>query len=178
MKNTVARGDVALGTHSCKATLLLCMSKRGLPRGPRRLLGYHVSKGDSSMVIYSRDAMASPLRLMCSMLKEVKNDLFFPARRYSKWHAREPWCSSRKRSRKAPSLCTATPMREPMPWLAHGVMMTPQIPSPASGSLAASTRFSKKEGTSYVAAVSHNMELLSERPAFLCPVCATSFSSL
>ena len=78
LKNTVTRGDVALGTHSCKATLLSWMSKRGLPHGPRRLLGYHVSKGDNSLVIYSRDAMASPLRLMCSMLKEVKNDLFRP----------------------------------------------------------------------------------------------------
>ncbi|CAE7354784.1 unnamed protein product [Symbiodinium sp. CCMP2456] len=54
------------------------MGKRGLPHGARRLLGYHVSRKDVSLVIYSRDALAAPLRLMCEMIREIKAKIFRP----------------------------------------------------------------------------------------------------
>lgn len=78
LKSTDTQGSVPLGTHSCKATLLSWMSKRGLPHGPRRLLGYHISRKDDSLIIYSRDALASPLRLLCTMLHEVRDQTFQP----------------------------------------------------------------------------------------------------
>ena len=78
LKDSPPPGAVPLGTHSCKTTLLSWASKRGLPHGPRRILEYHVSSPDNSLVIYSRDAVAAPLRLLCSMLKEVKANVFVP----------------------------------------------------------------------------------------------------
>ena len=70
--------SVPIGTHSCKATLLSWAAKRGLPHGPRRLLGYHVAPKDSTMVIYSRDALADPLRQLVSLLQEVAANKFQP----------------------------------------------------------------------------------------------------
>ncbi|CAE7869934.1 hypothetical protein AK812_SmicGene44293 [Symbiodinium microadriaticum] len=72
-------GDsVPIGTHSCKATLLSWAAKRGLAHGPRRLLGYHVASKDSTMVIYSRDALADPLRQLVSLVQEVSDGKFQP----------------------------------------------------------------------------------------------------
>eukprot|EP00435_Cladocopium_sp_Y103_P057781 s503_g20.t1 len=67
-----------LGTHSCKATLLSWAAKWSMPHGPRRILGYHSEGRDRSMLTYSRDGMAGPLRLLCKMLAEVKQGSFIP----------------------------------------------------------------------------------------------------
>ena len=67
-----------LGTHSCKATVLSWASKWGMANGPRRLLGYHSEGRDKSLLTYSRDGMAGPLRLMCRMLDDIKSGTFLP----------------------------------------------------------------------------------------------------
>ena len=51
-----------LGTHSCKATALSWAAKFGLDSATRRTLGYHSSKEDRMTHVYSRDAIAAPVR--------------------------------------------------------------------------------------------------------------------
>ena len=60
------------GTHSCKATLLSWCAKAGLHHSVRRLLGAHVTQGDRSLLEYSRDALAEPLRLLGEVLSKVR----------------------------------------------------------------------------------------------------------
>ena len=67
-----------LGTHSCKATLLSWAAKWAMAHGPRRILGYHSEGRDKSLLTYSRDGMAGPLRLLCRMIDEVKSEKFLP----------------------------------------------------------------------------------------------------
>ena len=69
---------VQLGTHSCKATLLSWAAKWSMPHGPRRILGYHSEGRDRSMLTYSRDGMAGPLRLLVKMLDDVRSGRFAP----------------------------------------------------------------------------------------------------
>ena len=77
--NGVAHNSsVPLGTHSCKATLLSWAAKWAMPHGPRRILGYHSEGRDKSLLTYSRDGMAGPLRLLCKMLQDVKAGRFLP----------------------------------------------------------------------------------------------------
>ena len=61
-----------LGTHSCKATLLSWAAKWAMAHAPRRILGYHSEGRDKSLLTYSRDGMAGPLRLLCQMIDDVK----------------------------------------------------------------------------------------------------------
>ena len=72
------KSPTPLGTHSCKATLLSWASKWGMAHGPRRLLGYHSEGRDKSLLTYSRDGLAGPLRLLCNMLDDVKSGAFLP----------------------------------------------------------------------------------------------------
>lgn len=67
-----------VGTHSLKATLLSMSAKYGMNHGVRKLLGYHAGSKNQSMLCYSRDAMAEPLRQMCQMIQEVKAGRFLP----------------------------------------------------------------------------------------------------
>ena len=54
------------------------MAKYGASHDIRRLLGYHVSAADQSMITYSRDAMAHPLRQMAGVVREVRERTFVP----------------------------------------------------------------------------------------------------
>ena len=67
-----------LGTHSAKASMLSWMSKVGAQASIRRLLGYHVEQGDRTMLVYSRDAAAEPLRQLMKMLLMVRMGVFNP----------------------------------------------------------------------------------------------------
>ena len=69
---------VPLGTHSCEATLLSWAAKWSMPHGPRCILGYHSEGRDRSMLTYSRDGMAGPLRLLVKMLDDVRSGRFVP----------------------------------------------------------------------------------------------------
>ena len=71
-------GDVRVGTHSCKCTVLSWMAKYGSPASDRRLLGYHVPRKDKSLVIYAREALAAPLRVMDEVLRKVASSEFMP----------------------------------------------------------------------------------------------------
>ena len=78
LEGLVTTGDIRVGTHSCKATLLSWCAKKGLGHGPRKLLGYHVPRADRSLVIYSRDELASPMRSLVQLLREVNGGSFDP----------------------------------------------------------------------------------------------------
>ena len=54
--------EVKIATHSCKSTVLSWLAKHGESAVVRRILGYRVPRRDKSLVIYSRDALAAPLR--------------------------------------------------------------------------------------------------------------------
>jgi hypothetical protein len=74
------------GTHSLKACLLSASAKAGMRGGFRRMLGYHVKSKDSSMLEYSRDAMAEPLRQLGVILDKVYSGDFMPdSRRSGRW---------------------------------------------------------------------------------------------
>lgn len=67
-----------VATHSCKSSLLSMCSKFGMEPSARRLLGYHSAGRDKSMLVYSRDAMAWPVRLMEEMIDQVVAQAFCP----------------------------------------------------------------------------------------------------
>lgn len=74
-----AFGDVSIyGTHSAKATLLSWMAKAGCSDHDRRLLGGHATQGDTSLLEYSRDALAGPLYRLHRVLRLVGNGTFNP----------------------------------------------------------------------------------------------------
>ena len=65
-------------THSCKSSLLSMCAKYGLEPAARRMLGYHSAGKDKSMIVYSRDAMAWPVRLMEEMIDQIVAGKFRP----------------------------------------------------------------------------------------------------
>eukprot|EP00971_Amphidinium_carterae_P159497 3161810-Amphidinium_carterae.1 len=80
-KRVSDRGDYSgLGTHSLKATLLSWCAKAGVPESSRRLLGKHVKPKDLSVTVYSRDALAKPLRDLGAVLGQVLRGEFTPDR--------------------------------------------------------------------------------------------------
>jgi hypothetical protein len=68
----------SLGASSLKPTLLSWAAKFGMDAGSRRLLGYHVKPKDKSVRIYSRDALAGPLRGLRDVLSAVRGGDFLP----------------------------------------------------------------------------------------------------
>lgn len=75
---TVGFDPTDVGTHSLKRTLLSWCAKFGIDINVRALLGYHVSTEHSSVMVYSRDAMAAPLRSLEQMLLAVRERVFHP----------------------------------------------------------------------------------------------------
>ena len=67
-----------IATHSCKSPILSMCAKYGVEPAARRLLGYHTAGRDKSMIIYSRDAMAWPIRLMEEMIDSINAKRFAP----------------------------------------------------------------------------------------------------
>lgn len=67
-----------IGTHSLKATGLSWCAKFGLGHDIRRHLGYHVAKGDHSLLVYSRDAVAQPVREFDRVLRSIRSGCFRP----------------------------------------------------------------------------------------------------
>lgn len=73
-----------------KATLLSWCAKAGLHVDVRMLLGYHAKPKDKSVLEYSRDAVAEPLRQLLNMLSAVRRRKFVPdttrsGRRFEGW---------------------------------------------------------------------------------------------
>eukprot|EP00969_Alexandrium_andersonii_P103281 4557495-Alexandrium_andersonii.AAC.1 len=62
----------SLGARSCKATVFIWAAKGGLGVSSRRLLGYHTKPGGRSVIEYSRDELASPLRELEELYAAIK----------------------------------------------------------------------------------------------------------
>eukprot|EP00435_Cladocopium_sp_Y103_P023154 s3929_g5.t1 len=69
--------DARLSSHSCKATLLSYLAKYGASIPDREILGGHTSRL-KSVITYSRDSVASPLRTLCNMLQMMRDGTFRP----------------------------------------------------------------------------------------------------
>jgi hypothetical protein len=78
LKDAPGRGQGRITAHTFKGTYLSWCAKYGLKRGVRRMLGYHASPGDASMLCYSRDAMAGPLRKLAAVIEAVRTCRFDP----------------------------------------------------------------------------------------------------
>ena len=79
LKASLAEGSgPRVATHSCKASILSMCSKHGMEPAARRLLGYHSAGRDKSMLVYSRDTMSWPVRLLEGMLDDIKANVFLP----------------------------------------------------------------------------------------------------
>ena len=72
--------DVAMrySAHSMKATLLAWAACFPLSHDERRVLGGHIKPGDRSVLVYSRDAIAGPLRSLEVVLNRVASGEFRP----------------------------------------------------------------------------------------------------
>ena len=71
-------GEVKIGTHSCKSSMLSWCAKHGMNHSHRRILGYHCAGRDKSLLTYSRDRAAEPLRQLCKVISDVKSGKFWP----------------------------------------------------------------------------------------------------
>ena len=69
---------IRIATHSCKSAVLSMCAKYGMEPSARRLLGYHSAGKDKSMLTYSRDTMAWPIRLMEEMIQQINLGSFVP----------------------------------------------------------------------------------------------------
>ena len=72
-------GPCNVGLHSLKATLLAWAARAELPVGVRKILGYHTSGQDEMVLLYSRDALAGPLRALMRLLAAIREGAFLPA---------------------------------------------------------------------------------------------------
>eukprot|EP00971_Amphidinium_carterae_P331973 6465830-Amphidinium_carterae.1 len=65
-------------THGCRATVLSWAAKHGMSTVNRKLLGYHVQTRDRTMMEYSRDCLATPLRELTSIYQKIRDEVFKP----------------------------------------------------------------------------------------------------
>ena len=70
-----SRASPSLYRRSAKATILSWLSKYGICEEARSVLGHHALPS-RSVVTYSRDLLAAPLRHLASVLKAVENGSF------------------------------------------------------------------------------------------------------
>ena len=84
LRNALAKGrfpheEVAeVSSHSLKATVLSWLAKAGVAKAARRLLGGHVKPGEKSVIEYSRDGLAGPLREIDRVLEMIRKGRFDP----------------------------------------------------------------------------------------------------
>ena len=67
-----------MGAHSLKATTLSWMAKYMVPERVRRLMGYHVKPKDKSVLVYSRDALATGLEYLTRIINDIQQKKFRP----------------------------------------------------------------------------------------------------
>lgn len=78
--------SMLFGTHSMKATLLSWSAKAGVSMSHRTILGYHASGSAETAILYSRDALAGPLRSLYRVLTHVREKRFLPdSTRSGRW---------------------------------------------------------------------------------------------
>ena len=73
----VTNKQIRFSSHSLKATCLSFAAKRGCSFEDRLSLGYHTHSLKMALV-YSRDGASRPLRVLESMLKEIRDKVFNP----------------------------------------------------------------------------------------------------
>ena len=66
------------GSHSCKSTVLSWLAKHGTEPHVRAILGYHVSKAGGTELVYGRDNLSAPLRIMEDVVSQVAQSTFDP----------------------------------------------------------------------------------------------------
>ena len=75
-------------SHSCKATALSWLAKAGAKMEHRRLLGGHAKPGEKVPLVYSRDALAGPLRTLENVISAIVRGHFAPDKtRSGRWCA-------------------------------------------------------------------------------------------
>ena len=67
-----------ISSHSLKTTCLSWAAKAGVAREHRQILGYHVVQGATSVLHYSRDEQAEPLRQLSSVMNNIRLGKFNP----------------------------------------------------------------------------------------------------
>ena len=67
-----------VSSHSLKSTCLSWTAKAGVAREHRQILGYHMVAGSQSVLHYSRDEQAEPLRQLAAVLLNVRLGNFDP----------------------------------------------------------------------------------------------------
>ena len=67
-----------IGTHSFKTSLLSYCAKGGIELPIRKLLGYHANGQEEMALLYSRDAMAEPVRKLEALLTKIRVGKFVP----------------------------------------------------------------------------------------------------
>eukprot|EP00435_Cladocopium_sp_Y103_P016654 s1417_g4.t1 len=78
-KYSMEKADMSnVGAHSMKATALSWMAKAMISEKLRRLMGYHVKPKDTSLVIYSRDALAAGLDALLKVMADIRTYRFRP----------------------------------------------------------------------------------------------------
>ena len=78
-KYSLAPGQLSnVGAHSLKATTLSWMAKYMVPEKVRRLMGYHVKPKDKSVLVYSRDALATGLEALTRIIQDIQQGKFRP----------------------------------------------------------------------------------------------------
>ena len=76
--NGILKAEEQVTSHSLKHTTLEWCSSYGLEEDARTLLGHHELQGSKALTVYSRDMLTRPLQLYCSMLLNIRRDLFRP----------------------------------------------------------------------------------------------------
>ena len=67
-----------ISSHSCKATCLSWLSKIGVGKEDRDILGRHVSSLQGAGPLYARDLLSSPLRKLDDTIDLIRRSLFLP----------------------------------------------------------------------------------------------------
>ncbi|CAE7835829.1 unnamed protein product [Symbiodinium sp. CCMP2592] len=87
-------GDASMGFdlkgHSCKHTALSWASKTDMSKDSCTILGHHSLKDRRSVVTYSRDIQAGPLRELCQMYCDIRCGRYLPDMTRSGLYAKGP----------------------------------------------------------------------------------------
>ncbi|CAE7323885.1 unnamed protein product, partial [Symbiodinium sp. CCMP2592] len=87
-------GDASMGVdlkgHSCKHTALSWASKTDMSKDTCAILGHHSLKDRRSVVTYSRDIQAEPLRELCQMYCDIRCGRYLPDMARSGLYAKGP----------------------------------------------------------------------------------------
>ena len=75
--NSLLHAEAKITSHSCKATLLSFLAKYGASIPDREILGGHTGHM-KSVLTYSRDALATPLRALEDTLQKIRSGNFDP----------------------------------------------------------------------------------------------------